>query len=324
MLFYIFLIFNITFAYGHSWLDCVKDVGTGKNTGPADCRGYSRGYPGRVSGVNVDQIMTYRIIPGQMGQNPPVCASTQRSSTQYTSTYYMTRANAGETLRLRWTPNGHQRGAGQDPKTYTIHWTGTSGTQLNNRLDLTSSNQIVGPTQFDDDCYCNNCAGNPCYGRLTIPAGTPSGTYSFVWYWVFNRDPNGGGEEYTTCFDVQVSGSNILPPAPPPALPTSRRIAAPTSQVVIPATSQNDEVVETPTTYDNPPVDQETYNTPMATVESSMNCTSFCDSMCGVGQYSMCTCTPTQRTAICKDITGNGWFVSLSWTILLACLYYVL
>jgi hypothetical protein len=236
----------------------------------------------------------------------------------------MTRANAGETLRLRWTPNGHQRGAGQDPRTYTIHWTGTSGTQLNNRLDLTSSNQIVGPTQFDDDCYCNNCAGNPCYGRLTIPAGTPSGTYSFVWYWVFNRDPNGGGEEYTTCFDVQVSGSNILPPAPPPALPTSRRIAAPTSQVVIPATSQNDEVVETPTTYDNPPVDQETDNTPMATVESSMNCTSFCDSMCGVGQYSMCTCTATQRTAICKDITGNGWFVSLSWTILLACLYYVL
>jgi len=33
--------------------------------------------------------------------------------------------------------------------------------------------------------------------------------------------------------------------------------------------------------------------------ESGMNCTSFCDSMCGIGQYRVCSCTTTERTAIC-------------------------
>jgi hypothetical protein len=127
----------------------------------------------------------------------------------------MTQARAGETLRMRWTPNGHQRGAGQNPLTYTIHWTGVAGTQLTNRLQLNDTNKLAGPFPFDATCYCDNCAGNPCYGSFTIPANTKTGVYSFIWYWIFNRDASSGGEEYTTCFDVAVTGTNN--PAPPPA-----------------------------------------------------------------------------------------------------------
>jgi len=126
----------------------------------------------------------------------------------------MAQARAGEILRLKYFPNGHQRGAGQQPKNWTIHWTGVPGTQLNNRLDLNAANRLVGPSPFDEECFCNNCAGDPCYGYLPIPANTPPGTYFFVWYWVFDRVPSSGGEEYTTCFDVQVIGgtTRILPP----------------------------------------------------------------------------------------------------------------
>jgi hypothetical protein len=208
----------------------VKDVGNGLNTGDADCRGYARGYPGRLPGVNVDEIMTYRIQPRIMGQNPAICKSNQQSSNQYSSRFYMTQARAGETLRMRWTPNGHQRGAGQNPLTYTIHWTGVPGTQLTNRLQLDDSNKLAGPFPFDATCFCNNCAGNPCYGSFTIPPNTKSGVYSFVWYWVFNRDASSGGEEYTTCFDVAVTGNDNAPP--PPVVQTSAPVVRTSAPVV--------------------------------------------------------------------------------------------
>jgi len=211
----IVFLFAVVFqsTYGHSWLDCVKDIGTGLNTGVGDCKGFARNYPGRLPGVNVDEIMTYRIQPAIMGQNPPICAAGQRTANSYSNQFPRAKANAGETLKMRWTPNGHQRGAGQNPLTYTIHWTGKAGTQLNNRLDLTDNTKLAGPFPFDEECFCNNCAGNPCYGRFTIPANLTTGTYSFIWYWIFNRAAGAGGEEYTTCFDVDVTGTtNNQPP----------------------------------------------------------------------------------------------------------------
>ncbi len=53
----------------HTWLDCTKRVGN-------ECKGYARGFPGRLPGVNVDQIMTYRIQPGLSGapNDIPICS----------------------------------------------------------------------------------------------------------------------------------------------------------------------------------------------------------------------------------------------------------
>jgi hypothetical protein len=244
-----FLLVFFTSCCGHTWLDCTKDVGTGLNTGIATCDGFARGYPGRVTGVDIDRVMTYRIQPRIDGENPPICAANQRLSSQYSTTYPMAQAAPGETLRMRWTPNGHQRGAGQDPKTYTIHWTGQPNTQLNNRKDLNAANTLAGPNMFDAECFCNNCAGNPCYGYFTIPQNTAPGVYSFIYYWVFDRDPNGGGEEYTTCFDVQVTGANVQPQQPP-SPQTSKDQLAPspqTSNLQIPQSAIKPQATNNPT-----------------------------------------------------------------------------
>jgi len=234
----VLLLIGLQLSNGHSWLDCVKDVGTGLRTGVADCKGFARGYPGRVSGVNVDQIMTYRIQPAVMGQNPPICGPGQRTA-NYSAAYPKAKANAGETLRMRWTPNGHQKGAGQNPLTYSIHWTGKAGTQLNNRLDINDNNKLAGPFPFDETCFCNNCAGDPCYGKFTIPPNTPSGSYSFIWYWIFNRDAASGGEEYTTCFDVDVLATNGVPATSTPTVRTSAKLNASTN----PGTSETSHTV---------------------------------------------------------------------------------
>jgi hypothetical protein len=153
----------------------------------------------------------------------------------------MTQARAGETLRMRWTPNGHQRGAGQTPLSYTIHWTGVAGTQLTNRLQLNDTNKLAGPFPFDATCYCNNCAGNPCYGSFTIPQNTKSGVYSFIWYWVFNRDASSGGEEYTTCFDVAVTGTTNNTPPPATSRTSAARTTARTSMAITNDEQQTDD-----------------------------------------------------------------------------------
>jgi len=258
-------------SLGHTWLDCVKDIGapTNKNTNEGDCRGFARAYPGRRPGVDIDRVITYRILPSVMGQNPPICADNQRTA-NYPAGYYMATAKPGETLRMRWTPNGHQRGAGQDPRTWSIHWTGTPGTQLQNRLDLNNANKLTGPVQFDADCFCNNCAGLPCYGSFTIPPNTRPGTYTLVWYWVFNRDPNGGGEEYTTCFDVAVQGTAISnAPAPttaarPTSLPPTQAGSSTKSTTSPAQTTKQSETLDT-TTISKP---QETFSNTTSEVSS--------------------------------------------------------
>ncbi len=154
--------------------------------------------------------------------------NSQSNANTYSSRFFMAEANAGEKLKMVWTPNGHQRPA-QDPKTWSIHWTGKAGTQLTKRGQLNDNNRIGEPVYFD--AQCDGGAGDNCYGSFTIPPGTVSGTYQFVWYWVFNRDPNSAGEEYTTCFDVKVSGAVAPPPLPstsPPAPQATDSEPAPT------------------------------------------------------------------------------------------------
>lgn len=46
-----------------------------------------------------------------------------------------------------------------------------------------------------------------CQANVTIPANTPSGLYQFVWYWPFRYAGNSVIEDYTSCWDVQVTGT---------------------------------------------------------------------------------------------------------------------
>lgn len=197
--------FLVASTLAHTWLDCVD----WKNN---KCEGYARNYPGRLPGVDVDTLMTYRMQPG-LESNPlaiPICDPDRQASPQYSSRFYMGKANAGDTLTMTWTPNAHIRPE-QDPKSWTLHWTGHPETELMTRGDLNDTNKLSGDL-YDAECS----SGSLCFGHFTIPSDVVSGRYSFVWYWIFNRDPNGSGEEYSTCFDIEVAGAEpTLPPAEP-------------------------------------------------------------------------------------------------------------
>jgi hypothetical protein len=45
-------------------------------------------------------------------------------------------------------------------------------------------------------------ANTKCTGTMTIPSDVAPGTYHFIWAWAFDQNP--AGEEYFTCFDVNV------------------------------------------------------------------------------------------------------------------------
>src|SRR5690606_28084719 len=122
----------------------------------------------------------------------------------------MARVNAGDTLTIVYTSNGHTDvDPNPNPKQYGSYWSGQAGVDLTDRNQLGDATRL-GPLKNFDDGTCGERPPRhgPCYGTFTIPEDTPTGTYQFVWWWVFDRDPRGAGEEYTTCFHVHVTGTN--------------------------------------------------------------------------------------------------------------------
>jgi hypothetical protein len=116
-------------------------------------------------------------------------------------------------------------------------WTGkpfkgstTDGSQLLLFDDLSNSNRLSGPSDFDDG-RCADDAVNPlgrkgpinCQSHFTIPAGTAPGIYALYWVWDFTKltaiDPS-YLELYTSCMDVEVVASDGSP-APAPAADSS-------------------------------------------------------------------------------------------------------
>ena len=188
----------------HSWLDCVK----WKNT---RCEGYGRSYPGRIAGSRIDERYTYQI----QGRRPDafICkpANVSQQIVNYTSLFPMAEAEEGDLLTFTYTPNGHVTiDPNPNPKNYTIHWSGKPEVDLVYRRDLNSTTQIGLPKPFDDgECGENRTyrSGRPCRGNFTIPFIIAPGRYQFIWWWIFDRDSNGPGEEYTTCFDVLIRSS---------------------------------------------------------------------------------------------------------------------
>jgi len=90
----------------------------------------------------------------------------------------------------------------------------TDGSQLTTFDELSASNRLSGPSDFDD----GRCAENDdntmgrtgptnCQSHITIPAGTKPGIYALYWVWDFTKltavDPS-YLELYTSCMDVEV------------------------------------------------------------------------------------------------------------------------
>jgi len=150
--------------------------------------------------------------------------------------------------------------------TSRIHWTGSTTSSLQTRGDLSLENQLAS-WNFSSNCATTgDVASLPCVNGFTIPDFTPLGVYQFVWYWPYDKDQQQVpiGEEYFSCFDVNVTSTNaaVLPPS---------------------------EYVETTSTT-------QAGNTPPTTTTSSDSCATSlddCKVFCAPALASICNCDPT-------------------------------
>ncbi|KAG0308188.1 Folylpolyglutamate synthetase [Dissophora globulifera] len=195
----------------HSWLDCSNTLPNGQ------CIGYPIGYPTRAN-PDINTLYTYLITaraptasvcqPGRQtifpGNNPPNLPPASVS--------------AGQTLHLTWEPNGHLDNV-QSPAQFRtkveIYWTGVPNKLIGTRAELQqnpslllTSMDFATPQNCDDPANANTV----CHGYVTVPQGTAPGKYQMVWFWPFNKNPV--GEEYSTCFEVDVTAPGATAEAP--------------------------------------------------------------------------------------------------------------
>ncbi|GJJ69443.1 hypothetical protein EMPS_01789 [Entomortierella parvispora] len=195
---------SIQLVSAHSWLDCT-------NMGPDGCAGYPLGYPGRQ---DVDINTKYTYLVQERRPDAPVCQP-GRQDIPGSNPFQVASVTPGQNLHLTWQPDGHLDDA--NPSTIEVHWTGVPGQQLHVRSELTPAT-LLGTMVFGTSANCDQPSepNTWCHGHITIPAMTAPGIYQAVWWWKYDRNPH--GEEYSTCFELNVQ------PAPPLK---KRRISGP-------------------------------------------------------------------------------------------------
>jgi len=273
----------------HTWVGCTNMVN-------GVCQGYIRNYKGRNTGnVGVDDFYTTKTLGRTTGFN--VCSQYQKDKI-YTSEYPMATAYAGQSLNVMYTPNGHSQPGDHGLQTTSrIHWTGRTDTQLVTREDLTDANKI-GEWNYGSNCATSgDVASLPCINGFKIPDGTAPGTYQVVWYWPYDRDQNQRplGEDYYSCFDVQV-----LPSA---NTPTSQ----PTQQTSQPNQSSNQQ------------------STPGSSATSNLCPASMlddCKAFCGGVAATVCECDPATgaKKLVCGEEASSSSFISIGLPIALLAL----
>jgi len=322
-------------VFGHTWIGCAQMVN-------GVCQGYIRNYLGRNTPTsNVDDYYTWKALGRP--QDFALCKPEQSQRT-YSATYPMPIAKAGDTVNVMYTPNGHsQPGDHGLTTTARIHWTGNANTVLSTRADLSDSNRLAQWNYGSNCATTGDVASEPCVNGFTIPAGTPTGVYQFVWYWPYDKDQQQVpiGEEYFSCFDVSVTGTNaVQPPAQ-----TSTQAANPqttTTQAANPQTTTTQAAnpqtttthaanPQTTTTQANPQTSQA--GQPTSTSNSNLCATSLadCKTFCAPALATVCNCDPTTGAKNVQCASGDStsdasstYLVALSSTVTLVALLQML
>lgn len=145
------------------------------------------------------------------------CHPQQRSPT-YPSQAPETNAKAGETLRVRFWGNGHTsyewgRPIHVDPGLVRIYCSNSPNEEIVMVTDLTPD-KLVAEGNFSADAISMPKAGNQPNDKanwmfLNIPKSYSPGRRMCVWTWASIKNEFEGGWEnrYTTCFDMNISGS---------------------------------------------------------------------------------------------------------------------
>mmetsp|Transcript_870 Transcript_870/g.1116 ORF Transcript_870/g.1116 Transcript_870/m.1116 type:complete len:484 (-) Transcript_870:114-1565(-) len=206
---------------GHSWLACV-DYDEATST----CNGYARNWYNVMAGQSFSTDRGRDNRPGTDFPAGLVCdqrkeARTTPVTNAYDATYPMATLTAGQTVRWRWPAKNHA----------------TVGTQrgvqvfISPTADATTDAFIPTPIAEMDFSACNprqaNVDNADCQDTFILPANTPPGVHTMMWWWEFNA-----GEFYNSCADVNVVASTGPAPAPAPApgpapgSPTPQPVAA--------------------------------------------------------------------------------------------------
>ncbi|KAG0256511.1 hypothetical protein BG011_004459 [Mortierella polycephala] len=189
-------------VHSHSWLDCSNTLPSGQ------CVGFPIGYPSRAN-PDINTLYTY-LISGRP-KNAPVCQPGRQDvfpPKNQPKQFPSAKVYAGQALDLTWQANGHMDfidpANKAAPRTRVgVYWTGKPNKVLRTRKQLTKMT-LLRSMDFATSANCDDPA-NPntvCHGKITIPKGTKPGKYQLVWWWRFDKNPV--GEEYTTCFEVNV------------------------------------------------------------------------------------------------------------------------
>jgi len=153
-------------------------------------------------------------------------APCRNSAPTYSSTYpMMPNIKAGDKMTIVYTPNGHTEWHSppppNGPRDTWVQWSGVAGKQLTTMREVENAQTLL-KVKFDTPCHSRvngaelDSSGGMCMADVTIPAGTPPGTYQLVWWWPFNFS-NADIEHYTTCWDVNVvAGANQVTPTSAP------------------------------------------------------------------------------------------------------------
>jgi len=223
-------------SLSHSWLDCIG-LADKQYNGPEQffsnefyrdyCIGFPRAYPGRMN-VHVNTLFTYQVDNrGGPNHDAPVCPTQDRA---YTGEFPMTQVKPGTNLKFWYEMDNHYQ-----PLTKVhIFGYGKPDKPIVNYQELSPNTELF----VHDFATTSNCinvanANTFCWAYWKVPDNWTPGVYSFLWNWRWDRNPS--GEEYNSCFDIEV-----LPGA--------------TSPVVVPQIPTKS-TSETPIQTSNPPVD---------------------------------------------------------------------
>jgi len=225
------------------------------NLGNLQCNGYPRGYVGR-SNPDANMWKIQGMTPAQYYNYAPC----RNSAPSYSGNYpKMPAMKAGDKMTIVYTPNGHTQWHNppppNGPRDMWVQWTGVAGQQMSTMRDVENAKTLL-KVKFDTPCHSRvngaelDSSGGMCMADVTIPAGTPTGTYQLVWWWPFNFS-NADIEHYTTCWDVDVvAGANQVTPTSAPrttAVPATTATPATTARRTTAAPAATSESYVSPT-----------------------------------------------------------------------------
>ena len=275
---YLLILLNqINYSYQHTWIDKLECDCTGGI-------GYPRGYLGREFISDFDNYNTYQIQgrdPDALISSPhqrhnfnyPDYPKLKCAPGSKVSFWYNPNGHIAKDPYILHDPRGSR--ISDDPCLSTnpqecptnlgpmTYWYIASNKDISPN-ELTYRKQVNTNQGLDlDETYHNNlhnifsyknsydidgtCKedGEPCMGEFTLPTDLNNHTdYQLVFYWVFDRDFRGVGEEYTSTFTIHIHDYPECRTTSPTNAPTNSPTNAPTTS---PTTSPTNAPTNSPT-----------------------------------------------------------------------------